>query len=94
VDKVGVDTLWFLHQFDHREALQDLLSQDYQLHLRQTIADTAMHAEAEGSTMNAFGSLIDSSSRLPETYDMTTLSPVLIVLPPALRPRSPCAAYE
>src|SRR5215831_11345456 len=41
----------FADELDPREALQDLFPDDRQLHLRDAVADAAMHAETEGHVM-------------------------------------------
>src|SRR6266436_122307 len=88
-DKAGIHPLGLIDHLNSVEAFQDFLPDDLQLQLGQPDPDATMYAEAEGE-MSARSRPVDdelegrsiaSSSRLPETYHITTLSPFLNFLP-------------
>jgi Rrf2 family transcriptional regulator, nitric oxide-sensitive transcriptional repressor len=90
-DEVVGQPLRFARRLHPVEALLDLLPQHAQLHLGQPVAHAAMDAVAERHVLSGVGPVDDelvgvvehSSSRLPEMYHITTLSPWRMVLPPS-----------
>jgi len=82
--KTGIDPLRFADHLDAFEALEHFLPHDLQLQFGQPHADAAVDAEAERQMGAGPGAVDDetrrvfrcpSSSRLPETYHITTRSP-------------------
>jgi hypothetical protein len=70
------------------------------LHFGERVAEAAVDAEPERNMLarprpavSRFGPAIASSSRLPEMYQITILSPFLTLLPPISRRRARRAAY-
>src|SRR5262249_29613247 len=54
-DEVGIETARRARDLELEVALQDLLPQNFQLHFRQSIADAAMDAGAEGQMLARLG---------------------------------------
>src|SRR6516225_3527874 len=68
VNQVGISPFRFLDDLDRREALQDLLPQDHQLHLRQPVADAAMDAEPERQMLTGPRAIDDKAIRLLDLF--------------------------